>query len=282
MNRLSYILPIAIVFLVFISNARADIVDLDLNELYNNTGTNSTQPTFKFRIVLNGSSANASCELLINNTGYGVNSSVINNTETNITVNSTFSDGLYTWKMNCTTNDLFNLKSYERLFYIDTTPPTVNFTQPTPDNGETISLTNANSSVTINITYSDNTEIISCLLTRNGRQYPMEIYNGYCLLNNQEWEEGSNTIKATAIDKGGNQAETEERTITIDALTRADTNSLFWLFPIVILAIAAITGLGILTIYDEISVDTTLTIMLAVLILTAFAGILIVLGGEVI
>ncbi len=82
-------LPILLFLLFAIPfTVQADIQELELNELYNNTGTNSSIPIFNFRVMLNESSGSVACTLLINDTPYAVNNTVINNTETNITSNA--------------------------------------------------------------------------------------------------------------------------------------------------------------------------------------------------
>lgn len=272
----------AIIFFALPVLATASIHELELNDPYNYTGTNSSIPLFNFRVMINDSSSSVSCELLINDTGYGLNSSVVNNTETNITANSSLSDGLYTWAMNCTTDDSDNIESYSRLFFVDTTPPTVNLTSPTPNSSETIKTTNSNYRIVVNATYSDNTELIACLLIRNDQEYPMGIYDGYCEVSNTEWTEGSNTIKVRAFDKGGNYGDSEERTFTYDAQTRADTNSIYWLFPIVLILVAVITGFGLFAIFDVIDLEKTIYILTIIMVLMIFAGILVAMGGEVI
>ena len=222
------------------------------------------------------------CTLLINATGYGVNNTVVNNTETNITANSSLSDGLYTWGMNCTTNDSINVETYTRLFWVDTQPPNVTLVDPTPNATETIEATNRDYRITVNATYSDDSEIIACVLIRNTVQHAMTVYDNYCLVANTEWTEGRNTIKVRAFDKGGNYADSAERTFTYDALTRADTNSIFWLFPIVLIAVAIITALGMFAIFDVIDLEKVMYLMMIVMFILIFAGILIAMGGEVI
>jgi len=281
MNLKLLAIPIIIFFVLSVS-VTADIQELELNDPYNYTGTNTSAPTFNFRPMLNDSSTAVSCELLINGTGYGVNSSVVNNTETDITSNSSLSDGLYTWAMNCTTDDSHNIETYTRLFWVDTALPTVTLVDPTPNSSEIIEATNSDYRITVNATYSDNSEIIACILIRNTVQHTMTVYDGFCSVANTEWTEGQNTIKVRAFDKGGNYADSAERTFTYDALTRADTNSIFWLFPVVLIAVAIITALGLFAIFDVIDLEKVMYILLIVMFLLIFAGILIALGGEVI
>lgn len=271
-----------ITVLLFSGQATADIFYLDSVNPYNNTGTNQTTPTMSFLFSLNESSGSASCELLINDTGYGVNSSVQNLTETSITANSTFSDGLYNWKTNCTTNDSITLESFTRLFYVDTENPTVNYTSPTPNDTALIELTNSDYLVTINATYSDNTEIISCTLFRNNFQYNMDIYNNYCLLEANEWEEGANIIKVRATDKGGNYADTPERTYTINVITLADQNQLYWV--IVIVLILVMVSLAVLIVFNLIDLthDQLITLLVGMLVMAGFVAVLITMSVTVI
>jgi len=165
---------------------------------------------------------------------------------------------------------------------VDTSPPTVNLVAPTPNSSERVEATTTSYRIAVNATYSDNTVIIACLLIRNGNEYPMTVYDGYCSVSNTEWTEGSNTIKVRAFDKGGNYADSSERTFTYDALTRADTNSIYWLFPIVLIFVAVITALGMFAIFDVIDTEKVMYIMLTIMFILIFAGFLVYLGGEVI
>ncbi|MBN2053006.1 hypothetical protein JW756_05875 [Candidatus Woesearchaeota archaeon] len=67
----------------------------------NGNSTSNNPPNFYFNYT-DSISSTASCTLFINSTMYGINSSVINNTQTNITANATLTEGHYNWNVTCT------------------------------------------------------------------------------------------------------------------------------------------------------------------------------------
>lgn len=68
--------------------------------------SNDTTPQFNFTV--NGSKEMCSCELFINGTGYGTNSSVFNTTLTTIEANGTVSLEWHEWHVNCSNMTLMN------------------------------------------------------------------------------------------------------------------------------------------------------------------------------
>ena len=58
-------------------------------------------PTPDFNFIVSGNESSYSCELFINDTGYGT-ATANNNTATIITANQSLSDGTYSWYINCT------------------------------------------------------------------------------------------------------------------------------------------------------------------------------------
>ena len=79
---------------------------ITLNSPPNETSTQDKTPDFNFTVSWKEN--NYACELFLNNTGYGENSTVFNNTATIITANSSLSDGTYNWYINCTANSFTN------------------------------------------------------------------------------------------------------------------------------------------------------------------------------
>ncbi|KYK25896.1 hypothetical protein AYK26_07615 [Euryarchaeota archaeon SM23-78] len=106
-------------------DATAPIVTMHTTD----TNTTNTTPTFNFSYTDAVSSA-ASCELFISGTGYSINSSVLNNTPTNITTNSSLSEGLYSVNVTCT--DLVNNSdaSTPITLGVDATGPSVTINSP--------------------------------------------------------------------------------------------------------------------------------------------------------
>ncbi|RLJ01844.1 MAG: hypothetical protein DRP11_03815, partial [Candidatus Aenigmatarchaeota archaeon] len=62
----------------------------------------------------------------------GTNESTPDSTRTTITANSTLSETTYTWYINCTSK--ITVQSETRTLTIDTTPPSIEFVPPTPEN----------------------------------------------------------------------------------------------------------------------------------------------------
>ena len=91
-----------------------------------NYNTSDTTPDFTFTPT-DDSDSNVSCQLFINGTGYGINSTTWNNTQTTITANATLSDGSHYWYINCTDSDSTVGQSETRSITIDTTAPTISF-----------------------------------------------------------------------------------------------------------------------------------------------------------
>ena len=123
------LLPIGIIMiLLLVGLASATITSYSGLSPANANVTTDTTPDFSFTPV-SDINATFSCELFINNTGYGINASVSNNTATTITANASLSDATYTWYINCTdVNGTVNSSS--RTITIDTTSPGVVITSP--------------------------------------------------------------------------------------------------------------------------------------------------------
>ncbi|MBT4651519.1 hypothetical protein HOC13_03270, partial [Candidatus Woesearchaeota archaeon] len=86
---------------VFVDTTNAT-VELEVGQNHDNwTWTTDTTPTLYYNFT-DDTSPNASCELFVDGTGYGVNSTVLNNTQTVWTVNATLDTGTKTWWVNCT------------------------------------------------------------------------------------------------------------------------------------------------------------------------------------
>ncbi len=131
--------------------------------------TYDTTPTFTFNVTDNDNTT-LSCELLINGTGYGENTSVSNNTNTDITANTSLSPGLYSWNVNCsdgtdwdtgTAKDIHILTDWWNTSFTRKKPITINSTS---------SLTNYQ--IKLNVTYdSDMQTDFDDLRFTNEEQY---------------------------------------------------------------------------------------------------------------
>ncbi len=128
----------------------------------NNTITANTTPTFNFTAVDN-KDTNLTCELFINNLGYGIVSAP-NNTPTTIIANDSLSDGTYYWYINCTDDATNTGKSAVWIINIDTSPPTWSNNKTEPSSPATYSPTQQ---YQFNITWSDAYDIGQVLFEHN-------------------------------------------------------------------------------------------------------------------
>jgi len=90
-----------------------------------NNFTNVNQPNFYFNFT-DSLSPNSSCVLYVGSTAYGINSSVLNNTLSNLTANASILDGSYSWNVTCADVAGNSQGSAARTITIDTTAPAVN------------------------------------------------------------------------------------------------------------------------------------------------------------
>lgn len=102
---------------------------VDLVSPINNDHTNDATPSFIFNYSDSDSDA-GNCNLLINNSFYGDNTSVTAGTQATITANSSLSDDVYSWFISC--NDgTETTNSSARNLVIDTDSPDITWINPT-------------------------------------------------------------------------------------------------------------------------------------------------------
>ena len=154
--------------------------------------------------------------------------------------------------------------------------------EPTPNESQVIEATNSNFIITVNSTYSDNSEIIACVMIRNTVQHTMSVFDGYCLVDNTEWTEGQNIIKVRAFDKGGNYADTSQLTFTYNAITRIDQNPLLVIIPLIFIVAAALIGIFLVEYFGHIDTKEAVYMGVAAILLAVFSSIIIMFGGVVI
>ena len=124
---------------VFVFAAGIDLVNLISPG--NNSWTSSDNDSIEFIFNYMGENATASCELLIGGVGFGVDASVLNNTNTTMYANNSISDGSYNWSVNCINGSVTYLASNFSL-NVDTTSPSVSLIYPTATNYSSISTLN--------------------------------------------------------------------------------------------------------------------------------------------
>ena len=143
----------------------------------NNSWINNNTPSFSFTAV-DDLSETMSCELIIEGSGFGINSSVVNSTLTTIIVNNLTDEmqGINNaWIINCTDEAGNSAASDEWVTHIDLTPPEIEL--HSPDNN----LSTSSSTINFNWTVNDNwwnitgnisgdipTTSLTCNLTING------------------------------------------------------------------------------------------------------------------
>ena len=84
-----------------------------LNSPANETITNDDTPDFNFTAINNES--NYSCELFLDNIGYGINETTLDSVPTIITANASLSDGTYDWYVNCTADSTVNQSEIRKI-----------------------------------------------------------------------------------------------------------------------------------------------------------------------
>jgi len=181
----------------------------------NGTWTNDSTPSFQFTPVDNLAST-LSCELFIDGTAYGKNTSVINGTLTAIVANSSLSDGTKNWYINCTDNASNTGQSATWQLKIDTVAPTTTATAVKADSSSYTfgSWTNsAYVNVTLNATDSGAgvDTILYCTDTTNSCTPNLTYTNAI-----QISAEGTTYIRFRANDSAGNIETVKNKTIKID------------------------------------------------------------------
>ncbi len=127
----------------------AGIDSVNLVSPENGTWFSKDNDTIKFIFNYTGENATASCELFVEGTPSGTNSSVINNTNTTIYSNSSLSEGHLSWLVNCTNGS--SLASGTRILSIDRTDPLVSFVSPATTYNTTQNSINFSFNVTDNM-----------------------------------------------------------------------------------------------------------------------------------
>lgn len=192
----------------------------DSTAAFNNTWTNSPPFRFNFTAVDNDS-LTMNCTLFINNVFNSTNTSVLNNTPTSLTLNGTYSDASYSWRINCTDQYGYSGLTYNRTFTVDYTPPTAAIQYPT----NTVYSTPP---VSLNFTAGDANGISSCKyeLTNSSGAYNISI-PGCQNTTIAGATEGSNSIKVWANDSANNWNSSAATIFTVDlsppSITSANT-----------------------------------------------------------
>jgi len=177
-------------------------------------GTATCDPTPDFSFTVSGNKPSYSCELFINNIGYGT-ATANNNTATIITANQSLSNGTYYWYINCTAEGITN-QSEARQITIDTTPPTTTATA-VKDDGDSYTSGDWTNSNYVNITLSCSDSGAGCDVTQyctdtSNTCTPNTDYTGTIQIST----EGTTYIRYRSKDTLGNLEDTKSFTVKID------------------------------------------------------------------
>jgi len=143
-----------------ISAFAAGINAVNLLSPASNSWTSGTNGTIVFLFNFTGDNQTASCQLFINGTGFGVNSTARNTTNTMIMANSTISEGTNVWYVNCTNTT--TIQSSTWALNVDRTLPSVSWVSPSTNGTEGVNVTY----IIFNISVSEN--IGACKIEVNG------------------------------------------------------------------------------------------------------------------
>ena len=149
---------------------------ITLNSPPNQTTTSDSTPDFNFTV--SGTESSYSCELFINDIGYGT-ATANNNTATIITANQSLSDGTYDWYVNCSSGGVTN-QSEVREITIDTNPPTFSNWQQNPPDLNSSSVGKLYINVTITDDSGVNDSSVKFYHWINDSQYPNQ---PWCFIN---------------------------------------------------------------------------------------------------
>jgi len=205
---------IFLMILLAIPLALAIVNQPSLTSPANQTFTNDNTPDFNFTVT--GNETSYSCELFLNDTGYGTNTSTLNDTATIITANSSIPDSFYNWYINCT-NSTTN-QSEIREITIDTINPLIDFDTGTLANNSYRNQTY----IPINFTFTEinlmNITVYlynSTLHNINTTTFVTATYE----INFTGLSEGVYYYNISIYDNATNYNETETRMITLDTTT---------------------------------------------------------------
>ena len=126
--RLGLVFGVLILVAIAVFVMAAGIDSVTLVSPANESFTNGDNDSIEFIFNYTGENATASCELFINGTSFGVNSTVANNTNTTVLANNTIIEGFHDWYINCTNGT--TTQSDIWFFTVDWTFPQIDTAYP--------------------------------------------------------------------------------------------------------------------------------------------------------
>ncbi|MFC1753981.1 Ig-like domain-containing protein, partial [Thermoproteota archaeon] len=176
--------------------------------------TTVDQPTFNFEFT-DTLSENASCTLWIDGVGLDMNASTPNATNTTLVANTSLSEGLHSWTVNCTDLSGNEGTAVPRTITVDTNAPVVNLISPDADN-----LTTGSPTMIFNFTDALSSTA-SCSLLINGTEYGTNAATANAsstsITASPALASGSYAWTVNCTDGAGNEGTVAERPIHIDA-----------------------------------------------------------------
>ncbi len=185
----------------------------------NNSWTNGTNNTIGFSFYYISNASNMSCELFLNDIGYGINNTVFNNTPTSLYANNTLSQGHYSWLVNCSNSTISGGSSSYNLT-VDRTAPYLALISPSE--GSLINI----SAIDFVFSVSDNLDInLSCILFVNNYTSLGEQYNETVFVNNNSlgnitlsnFSNGNYSWFVECSDNASNTNQSVLRTFTVNS-----------------------------------------------------------------
>ena len=202
----------SVLFFLLIFAVKATLTNIELIKPENNVWLNVSQPEFKFKAI-SKESFNFSCKLLIDETNYGMNESVLNNTETVIRANQSLSEGTHQWKINCSDSNS-SLVSETRTIKIDLTKPSIVLTKPSDG------YTTKSREIEFGFVATDNLDaVISCsLIVDDAVKENFDVANDTEKTITLELSRAVHEWYVSCVDEAGNKEESEKRTVTIEKI----------------------------------------------------------------
>jgi len=198
------------------SETRTLLVDLTAPTIYlespgNNTWAGNSTPSVQFNV---SDASTLTCTLYFNSTAYNT-SAVSRSTSTSLTVNTSLSEGVWNWWVNCTDSAGWENKSIVRVLKVDSTNPNIDFASNSDTAGVysrnwtfiNITFNDAGSGVDTAILYLYNTSGLVLNLSNDTSSFS---YNFTNLLDAVYW------INASVNDSAGNTNSTSTLVVTLD------------------------------------------------------------------
>jgi hypothetical protein len=214
-NLLTFIILLISSFFIILPLVFGTISSIILTSPDNNTNTSTAQPNFNFTAA-SDINTTFTCELFIDDTGYGQNTSTSNNTATIIQANTSISQGVHSWYINCTDVN-GTQQSATRTLTVDTTTPSINLNSPV-DN-----LNTSSTSLNLSFTATDNlASTMSCELILDGsiNQTNNSVSNNTAtIFTVSSLSQGQHTWNVNCTDNANNEGTGTQRTLTVDTTT---------------------------------------------------------------